>query len=145
MNEEQQNQDEQEQNQPQNEGDAAPQPGASEQQSQNAGDSGGDASEAKVFGIIGYIFPILFFLPMVTDAKNNSFAMFHANQQLNLLLFNVIGFTVSGILVFVLIGILLMPLVALANLVFLILGIVNVVNEEKKRLPVIGGFDLINS
>lgn len=103
-----------------------------------------DAEKNKAFAIIGYIFPILFFIPLVTDGKNSPFAKFHANQQLNLLLFGVVGWTAAGILSIVLIGVILMPIIAIAGLVFMILGIVNAAKGEIKELPVIGGFKLIS-
>lgn len=98
----------------------------------------GDENQIRLFGIIGYIFPILFFLPLVTDAKNNSFAKFHANQQLILLLFMFIGNTAASILTVILIGIILYPVVWIFGLVCMILGIMNVVNERQKPLPIIG-------
>jgi uncharacterized membrane protein len=105
---------------------------------------GSDAEKNKAFAIIGYIFPILFFIPLVTDAKNSPFAKFHANQQLNLLLFGVVGWTAAGVLSILLIGLILMPIIAIAGLVFMILGIVNAAKGEMKALPVIGGFKLIS-
>jgi hypothetical protein len=39
-----------------------------------------DVDSHKALAIVGYIIPILFFIPLVTDAKNNTFAKFHANQ-----------------------------------------------------------------
>ena len=45
-----------------------------------------DVESNKAMAIIGYILPILFFIPFVTDAKNSPFAKFNANHQLNLLL-----------------------------------------------------------
>lgn len=97
-----------------------------------------DVSQARLFGIIGYIFPILFFLPLVTDTKENAFAKYHANQQLLLLLFLIIGNTAASILTVILIGLLLYPVVWIFGLVCMILGIVNVVNEREKPLPLIG-------
>lgn len=97
-----------------------------------------DVSQARLFGIIGYIFPILFFLPLVTDTKENTFAKYHANQQLLLLLFLIIGNTAASILTVILIGLLLYPVVWIFGLVCMILGIVNVVNEREKPLPLIG-------
>lgn len=97
-----------------------------------------DVSQVRLFGIIGYIFPILFFLPLVTDAKDNAFAKYHANQQLLLLLFLIIGNTAASILTVILIGLLLYPVVWIFGLVCMILGIMNVVNEREKPLPLIG-------
>lgn len=97
-----------------------------------------DLSQIRLFGILGYIFPILFFLPLVTDAKDNEFAKYHANQQLLLLLFLIIGNTASSILTVILIGLLLYPVVWIFGLVCMVMGIMNVVNERQKPLPIIG-------
>lgn len=112
-------------------------PGA-ERKSSHSPSVDADISQVRLFGIIGYIFPILFFLPLVTDGKDNSFAKYHANQQLLLLLFLVIGNMAAGILTVILIGLLLYPVVWLFWLVCMILGIMNVVNEKEKPLPLIG-------
>lgn len=110
---------------------AAPQPNQS------------DAEKNKAMAIIGYIIPILFFIPLVTDAKNSPFAKFHANQQLNFLLFIVVGYIVSSILMIVLIGFLLYFLVMIASIVFMIMGIINAAKGEMKPLPLIGGINII--
>ena len=97
-----------------------------------------DVSQARLFGIIGYIFPILFFLPLVMETKDNAFAKYHANQQLLLLLFLIIGNTAASILTVILIGLLLYPVVWIFGLVCMVMGIMNVVNEREKPLPIIG-------
>ncbi len=107
-----------------------------EKQSSASGEA--DVSQVRLFGIIGYIFPILFFLPLVTEAKDNSFAKYHANQQLLLLLFLIIGNTAASILTVILIGLLLYPIVWIYGLICMVLGILNVVNDREKPLPIIG-------
>lgn len=102
-----------------------------------------DAEKNKAMAIIGYIIPILFFIPLVTDAKTSPFAKFHANQQLNLLLFAVVGYIVSSILMVILIGFLLYFLVMIASIVFMIMGIINAAKGEMKPLPLIGGINII--
>ena len=62
-----------------------------------------DVEKNKALAIVGYIIPILFFIPLVTDAKNSPYAKFHANQQLNLLLFWV-GYACFAILMFLILG-----------------------------------------
>ncbi len=104
----------------------------------NTNSGGGDVSQIRLFGILGYIFPILFFLPLITDAKDNSFAKYHANQQLILLLFYAVGYTAASILTVILIGLILYPIVMIFGLVCMILGIMNVVNDREKPLPLIG-------
>lgn len=102
-----------------------------------------DAEKNKALAIVGYIFPILFFIPLVTDAKNSPFAKFHANQQLDLLLFEVVGYIASTILTFILIGFLLWFVVIIGGLVFMIMGIINASKGEMKPLPLIGGINII--
>ncbi|HJZ11846.1 MAG TPA: DUF4870 domain-containing protein [Acidobacteriota bacterium] len=120
------------------------QPVMPQQPMQSEGGSSDDVEKNKVFAIIGYIFPILFFVPLVTeDGKKSAFAKFHANQQLNFLLFVVIGYIVAFVLTFVLIGALLFPLIWIASIVFMVMGIVNAAGGKTKPLPLIGGFTLI--
>jgi len=101
-----------------------------------------DAEKNKVMAIVGYIIPILFFVPLVTDAKNSVFAKFHANQQLNLLLAAIAVNIVGGIIP-VIGWFIILPLGTIAILVFAIMGLIAAVKGEMKALPVIGGFSLI--
>lgn len=102
-----------------------------------------DAEKNKAMAIVGYIIPILFFIPLVTDAKNSPFAKFHANQQLNLLLAAVVVNIVGGIIPFV--GwFILLPLGTIFLIVVAIMGIINASKGEMKPLPLIGGFKLIS-
>ncbi|MCX6763693.1 MAG: DUF4870 domain-containing protein [Candidatus Moranbacteria bacterium] len=103
-----------------------------------------DAEKNKAMAIVGYIIPILFFIPLVNESsKNSPFAKFHANQQLNFLIFTVVGYIVSTILMFVIIGIFLWVIVVIMSIVFLIMGIINAANGTMKKLPIIGGFQII--
>ena len=102
-----------------------------------------DAEKNKAMGIVGYIIPILFFIPLVTDAKNSPFAKFHANQQLNLLIGWVVVNVVGGIIP--IIGwFILLPLGTIFLLVVAIMGIINAAKGEMKELPLIGSFKLIS-
>lgn len=101
------------------------------------------ANEHKVWAIVGYIIPILFFIPLVTEAKNDPFAKYHANQQLNLLLFWVVGQVAASVLAIILIGLIIGPLVVLGGIIFMIMGVMNAVNNKMKPLPLIGRWQLI--
>jgi uncharacterized membrane protein len=101
-----------------------------------------DAENNKAMAIIGYILPILFFIPLVTDAKNSPFAKFHANQQLNLFL-AAIAVNIVGTIIPFLGWFIILPFGSLALLVVAIIGIINASKGEKKALPIIGGFALI--
>jgi len=100
-----------------------------------------DVEKNKGMAILAYF---LFFIPMLTDAKNSKFAMFHANQSLVLLIFSTVGWIVSSMLAFILIGFLLMPLVGIVSLVFWIMGIINAATGKTKELPLIGGIHILD-
>lgn len=113
-----------------------------EDQSQGMQPGNKDAEDNKAMAIIGYILPILFFLPLVTDAKNSSFAKFHANQQLSLLITAVLV-NIVGTMIPILGWFLILPLGYLFVLVLVILGVINALNGKMKKLPVIGGFEIL--
>lgn len=99
-----------------------------------------DVEKNKTMAILSYF---IFFLPLLTDSKDSEFAKFHANQSLVLLIFAFVGNFVAGALTVVLIGFLLLPVVGIMTMVFWILGLINASNGEMKRLPLIGGIDII--
>jgi uncharacterized membrane protein len=101
-----------------------------------------DAEKNKAMAIIGYIIPILFFIPLVTEAKNSPFAKFHANQQLNLLL-AAIAVNVVGTIIPFLGWFIILPLGSILIIVLAIMGIINSAKGEMKKLPIVGGFELI--
>ncbi|MDP1884463.1 MAG: DUF4870 domain-containing protein [Candidatus Moranbacteria bacterium] len=101
-----------------------------------------DVESNKAMAIIGYIIPILFFVPLLSDAKNSPFAKFHANQQLNLLL-AAIAVNIVGTIIPFLGWFIILPLGSIALIVIAIMGIINAVKGEMKALPLIGGFSLI--
>jgi uncharacterized membrane protein len=80
---------------------------------------------------------IIFFIPLLTDAKDDPFVKFHVKQGLVL-------FVCSVMLWFIIQAIpllwILSPLFNLAILVLVIMGIINAVNGAEKQLPLIGSF-----
>lgn len=84
---------------------------------------------------------ILFFVPLLTDAKDDPFVKFHVKQGLVLLLAAVINWVASFILIWIpVIGWLLMGAISIGLLVLWIMGILNAVQGEKKELPLIGSY-----
>jgi uncharacterized membrane protein len=83
--------------------------------------------------IVAYI---LFFVPLLTESKNDAFVMFHVKQSLVLLLcwialaivgmIPVIGFFAG--------------LLQLALFILWIIGILNAINGAEKELPIIGQY-----
>ena len=98
-----------------------------------------DVEKNKAMAILAYF---IFFLPLLA-AKDSKFAMYHANQGLNLFLFAMIGWLVSIVTTFILIGFLIGFIVWIVMIVFLILGIINAAKGEMKPLPLIGGFNIL--
>ena len=101
-----------------------------------------DVEKNKLMAIIGYIVPILFFVPLVTDAKDSPFAKFHANQQLVLLIV-AIAVNIAGSTIPVVGWFLIWPVGVIAVLVLAIIGLLNASRGEMKPLPVIGSAELI--
>jgi len=101
----------------------------------------------KLYGILGYIIPILFFLPLIDEKlKTDVSARFHANQQLILLIAAfALHFVVSNVLYMVLgpLVFMLSSLVNLVVLVFIVLGVLNVAKGFDKELPIIGKFRIL--
>lgn len=101
-----------------------------------------DIKSNKLMAIIGYIIPILFFVPFLSEAKNSPFAKFHANQQLSLFLAAIAVRVVGTIIPFI--GwFIILPVGSLVILVLVILGVISASKGEMKKLPIIGEFSLI--
>jgi len=95
--------------------------------SPNASPGSDDVSKNKGMAIIAAIFPILFFVPMLTDAKHSPFAMHYANRSLLLLIpwfilwfIPIIGWILNLVLV-----------------VFWVIGIIGAASGELKPLPLV--------
>jgi uncharacterized membrane protein len=101
-----------------------------------------DAEKNKMMAIIGYIIPILFFIPLVSEAKNSPFAKFHANQQLVLLISWVVVNVVGGMIPF-LGWFIILPFGSIFLIILVIMGIINAAKGEMKKLPAIGGISII--
>lgn len=101
-----------------------------------------DVEKNKLMAIIGYIVPLLFFVPLVTDAKDSPFARFHANQQLVLLIV-AIAVNIAGTLIPVIGWFLIFPIGMIAVIILMVIGVINASRGETKPLPVVGGAELI--
>ena len=88
----------------------------------------------------------IFFVPLLTDAKDSKFVKFHVNQSLLFVLASAVFGVAGMILTIVTLGLfgLFMPLLWIGMLVLWIIGLMSAINGEMKRLPWIGKFDLIN-
>ncbi len=102
-----------------------------------------DVEKNKLMAIIGYIIPILFFIPLLNEeSKKSPFAKFHANQQL-VLLISAIAVNIVGTLIPILGWFIILPIGSIIILVVAIIGIINAAKGEMKKLPIIGGFEIL--
>ena len=77
---------------------------------------------------------VIFFLPLLTDAKNDTFVRYHVRQGLVLFIAAVIVSIIGAIPVF---GLLTFPL-SIILLILFVIGVVNALEGKEKPLPVIG-------
>ena len=78
---------------------------------------------------------LVFFIPLLMDdMKQNKFVMYHTEQAIVLLIFNIIAGIIGGITCGI--GLILY----IPWLIFLIMGMMNAAKGEAKPLPLIGQF-----
>jgi len=85
--------------------------------------------------IVAYI---IFFIPLLTEAKNDPFVKFHVQQGLALFICGVIVWIINSILPWQLR--IISQLFNICLLVLMIIGIINASRGEKNPLPLIGKF-----
>lgn len=91
-----------------------------------------DAANGKTMAIIAYL---VFFVPLLMDdMKRNNFVMYHTEQSIVLLIFNIIAAIVATVTCGI--GFILY----IPWIVFLIMGIMNAANGVCKPIPMIGSF-----
>jgi len=84
--------------------------------------------------IVAYI---VFFIPLLTEDKNDPFVKYHVKQGITLF----VAWIAAGFVSIVpLIGWMLSPLLSLLVFVLLIIGIINAANGVEKPLPLIGKY-----
>ena len=84
--------------------------------------------------VIAYI---IFFIPLLTEAKNDPFVKYHVKQGLVLFIGYIIEIFVGTIPFF---GWTVAPLLGLCLLILFILGIMNALKGEQKPLPIVGKY-----
>jgi uncharacterized membrane protein len=95
-----------------------------------------DIEKNKLNAVLSYL-GILIIVPLLSeDAKKSSFAKFHLNQGLVLLLASIIGSFVFWI-----------PFIGWAAAVFVfvlwLMGIIGAIQGEMKRVPLLGNIELV--
>jgi len=94
-----------------------------------------DNSNQKVMGILSYIGPLV--IVSYLTSKDDSFVKFHVKQGMVLLVIEVAVWFL-GMVFWLLAPIL--SIVNIVTLVFSIIGIMNVLKNQQKSLPLVGSF-----
>jgi len=81
---------------------------------------------------------VIFFIPLLTEAKNDPFVKFHVKQGLVLFICSVLVWFVARVIP--ILGWAISPILNLFILVFIIIGIMNALNGTEKQLPFVGSF-----
>jgi uncharacterized membrane protein len=95
---------------------------------------GENKTNRKLWSVIAYI---IFFIPLLTEAKNDPLVKFHVKQGLILLITSVV---LNTIVHFLPLSELFGALVGLFIFILWIIGILNALGEKEKELPLIGQF-----
>ncbi len=115
-----------------------PSPESQEGQEDEEGESNQGTTEVKeeinVMAVLCYL-AILIVVPLLTDHREQEFVRFHIKQGLMLLITGVVAMFIGAITIF---EELLIPVIAVAWIVFAAIGVVNVIRNQKKPLPLIG-------
>jgi uncharacterized membrane protein len=82
--------------------------------------------------IIAYL---IFFVPLLTDAKNDPFVKYHVKQGLALFILFVVNSLIGNVISF---WFFISGFIGLGLLVLLIMGIINAANGKMQPVPVIG-------
>jgi len=92
-----------------------------------------------LFGILAYIIPII--MPLVIllydDTKGDKFLVFHAKQSLSIAIIWIVALFIGVIPIF---GWIVAIVLNLVSIVYLILGLLNVLKKKMTPLPLIGQF-----
>lgn len=92
----------------------------------------------KVISMLGYVVPILFFVPyLVGKMRGNEFARFHGNQQFVVLLVFFVAYLIGSFVPFLGIAVLVLWFV------MMVIGLRHVLRGEMTPMPIIGGVNIL--
>ena len=96
------------------------------------------ADNNKLCAILSYLLIGVVWYFVDDKIKKDEFAKFHVKQAVTLLIADIIANAVLAIIP--VLGWMLIPILNLAVLVLVVIGIMNAINNEKKELPYIGQY-----
>lgn len=100
--------------------------------------SGDDRNNGKLCAVLSYLIIGIIWYFVDEKMKQNDFVKFHVKQSLLLIIVNVVGGLILGIIP--VIGWLLLPFFGIATLILWVIGVINSLNGAKKDLPLIGSY-----
>jgi len=95
-----------------------------------------DAEKYRGMAILAYV---IFFIPLLTEAKDSPYVKFHVKQGLIVLLSSIAVSVIGSIIPF-LGWFLILPIGSLLVLFIWIMGIINALNGEEKQVPLVGKY-----
>jgi len=107
-----------------------------EQQNQQSQQSAGNAPEQKKNTGMAALAYVLFFIPLLTESKNDPFVKFHVKQGIVLFVAYVVTLIVARIPVIGLFS----WILSIGTLVLFIIGLMNALGGKETPLPIIGQF-----
>ena len=97
-----------------------------------------DIKDRKLYGILAYL-GILIIIPFLV-ARDDTFVKFHLKQGLLILIGSIFIFFMANFFFYISILRTIYYVSSLLIFILIIIGIINVINEEEKELPLIGHF-----
>lgn len=102
----------------------------------------------KALAVLGYIFPILFFLPLAVNGKKTPYGLKHANAALVFLIVSVVCGLITGILkntgLNVWIPTTIISIIETLMFALQIVGIVYACQGSKKDIPIVGSLHMLD-
>ena len=95
-----------------------------------------DGEKYRGMAVLAYV---IFFIPLLTEAKDNPYVKFHVKQGLMVLLASIAVSVVGSIIPF-LGWFLIIPFGSLLVMILWVMGILNAINGEQKQVPLIGKY-----
>lgn len=93
--------------------------------------------EGELNTTMAFIAYLLFFVPLLTDSKDDPFVKFHVKQAIVLVVASLAA-VVLGVIPFL--GLIISPLASIAVTILWIVGMINALTGKQKEVPFIGKF-----
>lgn len=95
--------------------------------------------EDKTVAIVAYLTLVGFIIAIVLHGqKKTALGAFHLRQVLGIFIVGFVGYLICAASMFILIGVVLMPLFGIMMLVIWIMGLIAAANGEMKPAPIVG-------